>query len=99
MFDLSKAIEFLEAGLGGTSAMAHQAPGLADLLSHAGIDASQLAGLAETDVLALLAEHGIDPAAIGEGQLTDFLASIPQASELTDQLGALQGIIPGNLRF
>ena len=99
MFDLSKAIELLQTGLGGTSAIAPEAPGLTDLLSNAGIEASQLVGLAETDVLALLAEHGIDPAAIGDGQLNDLLASIPQAGELTDPLGSLQGMIPDNFRF
>ncbi len=98
MFDLSKAIEFIGTGLGGTSAMAHQGPNLADLLGSAGIDPALLSGLSESDILSVLSEHGIDPAAIAGGQLDELLANLPQAGGLADELASLQGMISDRLR-
>lgn len=99
MFDLSKAVEFLEAGFGGTRAMAHQAPSLVDLLNSAGVDLALLSGLSETDIQAVLSEHGFDTTAIAGGQLDELLAILPQAGDLADQQAGLQGMIPADLRF
>lgn len=98
MFDFSKAIELLEVGLERQSAIADHAPGLMDLLSKAGIDASQLDGLSFSEITSLLSEHGIDPAAIAGGQWEELLTSVSQTGPSSGESG-LAEMISKTFRF
>lgn len=76
MLDLSKFTDAMASFFGAAAASATEATGpgaLIDLLSNAGIDPSILAGLSESQIADVLAEHGIDVGQLGGDQITALL--------------------------
>jgi len=77
MFDFSRLSEI--AGAVASSFMTggeHPTHALAGLLQNAGLDPSILAGLPESEITALLAEHGIDVTPFLEGGLPQLLTGL-----------------------
>ena len=74
MLDFGKLTETIGAMLSGSQ---QQPPvdgnGIAELLSNAGIDPAQLAGLGHNEILELLQQYGIDPTGLDVGQICELL--------------------------
>lgn len=84
MFDFPRLSELIGAAatnyLSGGQEPAQQ---LSELLQSAGLDPSVLAGLSESEISALLAEHGIDVSPLLEGGLQQVLAGLGIGDEVT----------------
>jgi hypothetical protein len=84
MFDFSRLSEMI-----GTATTNYLSGGqepaqlLSELLESAGLDPSALAGLSESEISALLAEHGIDVSPLLEGGLQQALADLGIGNEVT----------------
>lgn len=74
MFDFGKLTETIGGLISGSR---HDTPvegsGIAELLSNAGIDPAQLAGLDQNQIFELLQQYGIDPTALDVGQISELL--------------------------
>lgn len=86
MFDFSRAFDIVSAALGGTTAAAEA--GAADdalaTLTRAGIDPAMLEGLTQNEIVQLLGQHGLDPAALAGDRLAELAAQFGSGHPLAD---------------
>jgi len=92
MFDLSRLTASM-AGIFGASAVADAlssaSPGLQDLLQNAGLDPTELAGLTPTAATELLAQYGIDPSTLMDGQIEQLLSQFGAEGQIPEALAGL----------
>jgi hypothetical protein len=70
-------------------AITPSAVGLQDVLQNAGLDPSSLSGLTPAAVQQLLADHGIDPSTIAEGQIEQLFTNLGLDAQGIDAISAL----------
>jgi hypothetical protein len=84
MFDFPRLTELIGAAatdfMSGGQEPVQQ---LSELLQSAGLDPSVLAGLTESEISALLADHGIDVSPLLEGDFQQALADLGISDEAT----------------
>lgn len=92
MFELSRLSAMLAGLVGGTGisqSITSSTAGLADVLQNAGIDPSSLSGLTPDAVQQLIADHGIDPSTILEGQIEQLFTNLGIDAQGVDRISAL----------
>ena len=92
MFDLSRLTASMAGIFGGSTvadAFASSAPGLQDLLQNAGIDPAELAGLTPAAATELLAQYGIDPSTLMDGQIEQLLSQFGVEGQIPEVLAGL----------
>jgi hypothetical protein len=92
LLDYSRLSAMLAGLLGGTSiaqAMTPSAASLEDVLHNVGVDPSSLSGLTPAAVQQLLADHGIDPSTVVEGQIEQLFTNLGLDAQGIDAISAL----------
>jgi hypothetical protein len=92
MLEYSRLSAMLAGLLGGTSivqAMTPAAASLEDVLHNVGLDPSSLSGLTPAAVQQLLADHGIDPSTVMEGQIEQLFTNLGIDAQGVDAVSAL----------
>jgi hypothetical protein len=92
MLEYSRLSAMLAGLLGGTSiaqAITPSAASLEDVLHNVGLDPSSLSGLTPAAVQQLLADHGIDPSTVMDGQIEQLFTNLGLDAQGMDAITAL----------
>lgn len=78
MLDFTRVTEAISSLIGGAVSSTGQGPSgpVLEMLQNAGLDPEALIGLSEGEITQLLAEHGLDPALLLNGQLDELLSQL-----------------------
>lgn len=85
VFDFGRITDAISSLMSGAAAQqAMQAGSAADVLSSLGLDPALLDGLSQSEILARLEQHGIDPAQLGADQIQALMQNVEIPPAITD---------------